>query len=256
MKILSYLLIALSCIHLSATDKFETIAKQYSRPIHILYISNNPKWLSVREDDVITYWTDNTSFLEQISKFKPQNCIVLTGKSRELKHEFLSEAEHFDIAVIDCPGHEEQFYRKWHYADHTYINEKYFNETKAFLVKHQHIFPFRDNGIIPVKSTTKTKHIIKAKKHIPYLAGLNYYLFLMLRGKYPTDKTITDQVYELYDSFYTNDYQSHNMILNGTRLKIIDYSAKTRSLPKWEQDYFFRWFFYRKKKLETYAITQ
>lgn len=231
------------------------ILDHYTRPITILYISEHPKWIEARENDVVIYWTENKDFLIKIISSKPKNCIVLTGSKSVQKHEYLSEAEHFDVAIIECKESQEESLKEYHYADHTLLNNQYYYSPKKTIDKYRRVFKRNAHrGTLSIKATDKRKDLLKKGVQIPFLGGLSYHRFLMLKGKYPTEKCITDQMYELYDHLLSNDFRLDNMILQGTALKIVDYNPKIKAVQKASQDDVIRQLLDRRKTLKFYAI--
>lgn len=230
------------------------ILEQYTRPITILYISENPKWLNVHEDDVIIYWTQNKRFLEEVIKAKPTNCLIVTGNESTKKHKFLSEAEHIDIAIIECAKDKESIYIEWHYAEHTFMNGSYTCEPKNNFLKHRPIISFKyPHGGVSVRSSFQRKELIKKSGVTPYLPGLSYHRFLMLLGLYPNVKPLTSQIYDLYDHLKVTDFRVDNTILQGANMKIIDYDPKKNNETGITQTKVIEKYLLRKRELEIYA---
>ena len=101
MKINIFLL--LSFIHLSceANETILSHLNKYTRPITILYASENPRWLNIGEQDTIIYWTQNKQFQEQVLTEQPKNCILLTTPISKRKVRTFAASEKCDVAIFD-----------------------------------------------------------------------------------------------------------------------------------------------------------
>lgn len=230
MRYLSFFLFSISCCHLFATSVLNKITDKYERPITILYISNEPKPLTTREDDIIVYWTTNKEFSKNLNLLKPKNCILLGGNISDTKMSYLAKVSHFDIAIIDVKQEDQAPLFDYHFSDHiffqsTNLRYEHTPKDKIFQTKLGITNAYTTYA---VESNYQTKHLISQNRMIPWLPGLSLRDFFLLEGAYPNENTILTQIVELYTPGVSADYKPRNMILQGTKLKIIDYNPKSK----------------------------
>jgi len=199
---------------------------------------------------------------KQLCKQSPNNIILLKRKikSRNLKR--LSECEHFDVILLDTIS--QQFGNKWkkiidhtlHMGDHIIIKVKPEEQTILEYVKNKNMIPIaqsnnatfyflttakqylqRINWIFPnihtdkyyIKSNFQKKELHKKEAEdrevSQWLPGINLITFKMCKGLYPEKHSLKTSIKKLKNLEH-NDWEAHNMIVQGNTASLIDFENK------------------------------
>ena len=223
-----------------------SILSHYKRPITILYVSHNPEYIHLSQDDVIVFWGKQNPHRSHAYS----NVIVLRGEITLKNMIDLSYCEHFDIAIIDIEGDISLTHQKVHLADHTLyitktrlsslpvigtINTKrifWMNKPKTIL--HNNWWrSCSDHKNYTIISNYDEKYFIKKKEYVDtkkekkyrWIPGINAYTFFSLGGIYPSPTYIREKVLETFDPAICKDFGLANLILQGREIRAIDFDT-------------------------------
>lgn len=222
------------------------LMNKYTRPITILYISENPKWLNVRENDVVVYWTQNSQFIEKVQRDKPHNCVIITKTPSAWYIKEHSEFNVYDVAILDSPPGVEDTIDSYHLADHNFIfnpSDKlmlrkiddslyYFHLPKEYIKQRTHRKHVMVRSDFDKKEMIKTYTIVLEDgfdggiKTFAWQAGFSLREFYLYKGVYPNDDVIWEQIVDRFDPLVSHDYKIKNMILTGVGMYLIDYDPQ------------------------------
>jgi len=248
-----FLSILLCCTIKVQCSLWDTLLEQllfwYKRPVTILYVSGNPQPLPIGTKDVVVVWSDCHDLKEQFQRDGCDNYILLTGDITKNNVVSLAECEHFDIAIIDSNiDYSFILQKKAHLADHmlfltsgnltplVHVGREaqkdifLMSSPKTILLKNWwQSCSWHKNYIIV--SNFEEKFFIKPKEYTKenepkkynWIPGINLYTFLNLGGAYPTKKYIREIILEIFNPLTHKDFGAANIIIQGTKLKAIDY---------------------------------
>ncbi len=214
-------------------DIAHSLINKYERTITILYISENPKLLDVKTDDVVVYWTQNDGFVKRIKERYTHNAVILTKKYNKALANKLSECEHFDICIMDCPPFFQALNENFHLADFTIMpkSKKPIYKKKDILKKNVWNGISKHNNY-SIHSDFKTKYFIKPKQYIVngksdkvyyWIPGINLCTFIQLEGIYPNQQHLRTSIIELLNPYTHFDFSWGNIIIQGLSLRAIDF---------------------------------
>lgn len=206
---------------------------KYSRPITILYISDNPVIIKSRDMDVVVIISKNENFFDRVRREGLNNYIILSCGFDSDTLGKLSKCEHFDISVIDteCVKLCSPIY---FLSDISILKKKDILTIvkKKKTILHNNWFNSASNHKnYIIISNLFEKFMIKPKeytssgiyKKYDWHPGINLYTYACLNGVYPSKKYLREKIIEIFNPVYHKDFGLANLIIQGRSIRAIDY---------------------------------
>jgi len=256
------------CTTMSTCGSFwEIISRfiaQYSRPITILYISHCPVKLPTDKRDVVVVWGD-AHYKNTLKQKGYANYILVTTPFNSKNLINLAECEHFDLAIIDTQVDIHLIQHKAHLADYTMLlpqNKEladldecditFLHKPKKVLLRNWWKSTSITHNNYPIVSTFQEKFFSKSKQHLEnikneihvneklrkkyhWMPGINLYTYIHMLGLYPCKNYVREKILEIFNPLIHKDFGAANILIQGTRLKAIDYDDSIYPVDPYER---------------------
>lgn len=259
--LLVVLFVAIFSVNQKNYEELTNFMQQYTRSMTILEISNSSEPYAYA---LARRFPHSVIVLLQTNKIKrnaiPANLIILQPETLPFAAlQTLTRCEHFDVAIVhnmyeifqSC-NRESLLATCLKLADHCFVestkrddlleknpqaykkDQLYFFETpkKGLDIARWNLrsMPPRDPYRYQVESNFNEKFLLKRNMKTGWVPGINLLTFVMLSGTYPSNNFIIEALGK-YKHLQHNDLVVGNFVVQGAKLKPIDFNDAARRVP-------------------------